>query len=286
MAIRNGTWRTVLICLTTRFFSTTYSLTHNSATTRIANCIQFATNLVHTQASPQYLPVNIHDVKILLPRRRPSSCPCPYRAWLPRHTFQMSICGHAPPLKWPPGSPNLNPCDFWPWLLGMVKANVYVTKPHDVDTENKDQRCHPKNSSACVCTGHSHVHVVPNMPWRERRTCWNYSVFSRRYMQKICTKYIISSLPYECHQIQGSSCIWTKTCSVKWHSWLVLLQAIWIGNRGKEIWHYKKAFSSLCSPELNKVPTASSTVLPLRCEVYSSCVSPQIQSWTQLTCDY
>ena len=60
---------------------------------------------------------------------------------------------HAAPLKWPPRSPDLNPCDFWLLLWRMVKADVYVTKLHDINTEGgkKDHCCHLKNSSACVC---------------------------------------------------------------------------------------------------------------------------------------
>jgi hypothetical protein len=130
---------------------------------------------------------------------------------------------HATPLKWPPRSPDLNPCDFWLWLWRMVKADVCVTKLHDINTEGgkKDHCCHPKNSSACVCVCVCVCAAALAMfTWFQ--TCLdvkgghvgNGYVFSRRYMQKICTKYFRSSLSYEWQPIQVSSCIWTKKSAV------------------------------------------------------------------------
>jgi hypothetical protein len=147
MAVRNGMWDTVLMCLRVRVFNIIYRLTPKFDTTHMANYIRFATI---TRTSLHHLPANIYDMGAF--NKAASQLMSMQCAIASTHISCVDMY-HAAPLKWPPRSPDLNPCDFWLWLWRMVKADVYVTKLHDINTEGgkKDHCCHPRNSSACVC---------------------------------------------------------------------------------------------------------------------------------------
>ncbi|GBM53233.1 hypothetical protein AVEN_14249-1 [Araneus ventricosus] len=44
-----------------------------------------------------------------------------------RDTFQQQVIGYGGCVEWPPGSPDLNPLDFFLW--GYIKQRVYATSP-------------------------------------------------------------------------------------------------------------------------------------------------------------
>jgi hypothetical protein len=43
--------------------------------------------------------------------------------------------GRRGPTEWPARSPDLTACDYWLW--GYLKEEVYIRKPHDIDTLKK-----------------------------------------------------------------------------------------------------------------------------------------------------
>jgi hypothetical protein len=119
--------------------------------TLIPSTWQITSDLLQiTESSLQHLPVNIWDMDTF--NKAASQLMSMQCRIASTHISGVDMY-HAAPLKWPPRSLDHNPCDFWLWLWRMVKADVYVTKLHCINTEGgkKDHCCHPKNSSACVC---------------------------------------------------------------------------------------------------------------------------------------
>jgi len=205
MAVRNGMWDTVLMCL------------RDWPLILIPPIWQITSDLLQSQNRHYTICLWTYMTWILLTKPLPNSCPC--GAQLPRHThFRVSIC--SMPRLWSGHLDHLtltlaiSGSGFGVWWRQTCTWRSSMTSI--LREGKKDHCCHPKNSSTCVCvcvcvcSCLSHVHMVPNMPWRERQTRWNCYVFSRGYMQKICTKYIRSSLSYEWQLIQVPFCIWTK----------------------------------------------------------------------------
>ena len=69
------------------------------------------------------------------------------RAYLD-HTFPGQWIGRTGPLRWPPQSPDLTPCDYWLW--GMVKERVYGRRVNDI---NELKGCDINYSPWNVCAG-------------------------------------------------------------------------------------------------------------------------------------